>query len=89
MKDKNGVAIKLGDEVLYCDGLFDVAGEYDGRAILWPMDPGLCDELIVVGSQLLVVKEPIRGFWRWLLSFMRPVPKPAEERSALGDVLFH
>ena len=66
MKDKNGVAIKLGDEILYSDGLFQVAGEYDRRAILWSMDPGMCEELIVVPSQLVIVREPLRGFWRWL-----------------------
>lgn len=86
MKDQNGLKLKAGDEVVYCGDLFQIAGEHEGRAIIWPTDPGLCGELIVVESQLIRVHEPMRGFWRWLKSFVLEsvVPEASGERVTIA-----
>ena len=87
MKDQNGLTLKCGDDVLYCDGHFQVAGEYDGRAIIWATDPGMCAELIVVDSELLKVHAPIRGFWRWLTSVLRESQIPRKPRPGIAHAL--
>lgn len=86
MKDQNGLKLKAGSEVVYCDDLFQVAGEHEGRAILWPLDPCQCGELIVVPSELLMVSVPIKGFWYWLRNalYESAVPKPSGERAPIA-----
>lgn len=82
MKDRNGRMLKVGNDVTYGGDLFRLAGEHEGRAILWPVDPGLCGELIVVPSELLIVCVPLKGFWHWLklALYERAVPRRSEER---------
>ena len=75
MQDKNGVTLRVGDEVLHAEKEYYVAGQNGERIVIWSWDFDNINEMPIEVNSTSVVKlrrSRLADFLAWILSAAFP-----------------